>query len=116
MVMYDWFQVFHGEVGTFSGAGIPLCTFKYYGRLIPPSRERPCAASARFRVQGRGVQRPACVEQGRGGGGGWGGDKNVIHLASMPKTLVFTAFSPLCTTYCTRMWNKKICHKRPCLS
>ena len=27
-----------------------------------------------------------------------------------------TAFSPFCTTYCTRMWNNKICHKRPCLS
>ena len=48
-----------------------------------------------------------------GGLGGCGGDKNVIHTASMPKTLVCTAFSPLCTTYCTRMWNKKICHKRP---
>ena len=42
----------------------------------------------------------------------------------MPKTLVFTAFyaqntsvfSPLCTTYCKRMWNQKICRKRPCLS
>ena len=32
------------------------------------------------------------------GGGGTGGDKNVIHIASIPKTLVFTAFSPLCTT------------------
>ena len=57
-----------------------------------------------------------------GGGGGWGaggwggGDKNVIHTWSMPKTLVFTAFSPLCTTYCTRIWNKQIYHKRPCLS
>ena len=50
------------------------------------------------------------------GEGGVGGDKKVIHIASMPKTLVFTAFSLLCTTYCTRMWNKKICHKRPCLS
>ena len=49
-------------------------------------------------------------------GGGAGGDKNVIHIVSMPKTLVFAAFSPLCTTSCTRMWNKKICHKRPCLS
>ena len=49
-----------------------------------------------------------------GGGGGWGGgDKNVIHTACMPNTLVFTAFSPLCTTYCTRMWTKKICRKRP---
>ena len=35
-------------------------------------------------------------------------------LASMPKTLVFTAFSPLCTTYSARMWNKKSCHKHPC--
>ena len=54
---------------------------------------------------------------GGGGGGGWGGgvgggggggDKNVSHIACMPKTLVFTAFSPLCTTYCTRMWKKNI--------
>ena len=30
------------------------------------------------------------------GGRGWGGgDKNVIHIASMPKALVFTAFPPL---------------------
>ena len=36
-------------------------------------------------------------------------------IATMPKTLVFTAFSPRCTTYCTRMCNKKSCHKRPCL-
>ena len=48
------------------------------------------------------------------GGGGGRGDKNVIHIASMHKTLVFTAFSPLCTTHCARMWNKTRCHKRPC--
>ena len=36
-------------------------------------------------------------------------------IATMPKTLVFTAFSPRCTAYCARMWNKKNCHKRPCL-
>ena len=36
-----------------------------------------------------------------------------MHIACMPNTLVFTAFSPLCTTYCTRMWKKKTCHKRP---
>ena len=35
--------------------------------------------------------------------------------STMPKTLVFTVFLRLCTTYCTRMWNKKSCHKRPCL-
>ena len=37
-------------------------------------------------------------------------------LATMPKTLTFTAFSLLCTTYCARMWNKTRCHKRTCLS
>ena len=37
-----------------------------------------------------------------------------MHMASMHKTLVFTAFSPLCTTDCARMWNKTRCHKRPC--
>ena len=43
-----------------------------------------------------------------------GRDKNVIHIASMRKRLVFvTACSPLCTTYCTRMRYKKIYHKRP---
>ena len=54
------------------------------------------------------------VGWGRGGGRGWGrgggggrGDKNVVHIAPMPKTLVFTAFSLLCTTYCRRMLNKK---------
>ena len=33
--------------------------------------------------------------RGGGGGGGWGvggGDKNVIHIVSMPKALVLTAF------------------------
>ena len=34
-------------------------------------------------------------------GRGWG-DKNVIHIACVPKTLVFTAFPPFCTTYRTR--------------
>ena len=47
---------------------------------------------------------------------GWGGDKNIIHIASMPKTLVFTVFSSLCTTHCARMWNRTRCHKRPCVS
>ena len=36
-------------------------------------------------------------------------------VATMPKTLVFSTFSPRCTTYCARMWKKKSCHKRPCL-
>ena len=36
-------------------------------------------------------------------------------IATMPKTLVFSTFSPRCTTYCARMWKKKSCHKRPCL-
>ena len=36
------------------------------------------------------------------GWGGGGGDKNVIRLASMPKTRVFTVFSPLCTTRCAK--------------
>ena len=54
-----------------------------------------------------------------GGGGGWGGlggvggglggvrgrDKNMIHIASMPKKMVFTAFSPVCTAYRARLWN-----------
>ena len=34
--------------------------------------------------------------------GGWGEDKKVIHIASMFKTLVFTVFSPLCTTHCAK--------------
>ena len=46
---------------------------------------------------------------------GGGVDKNVIHNATMLKTLVFTAFSPLCTTY-SKMWNRKGCHKCPCPS
>ena len=50
------------------------------------------------------------------GAAGEGGDKNVIHIASMPTTLVLTALSPLCTTTCARMWKKTRCHKRPCLS
>ena len=33
---------------------------------------------------------------------GWGGDKNVIHMASMPRTLVFIVFWPLCTTHCAK--------------
>ena len=45
---------------------------------------------------------------------GGGGGKNVIHVASMYKTLVFAAFSLLCTTHCARMWNRTRCHKRPC--
>ena len=49
-----------------------------------------------------------------GGGGGKGGNKNVIRNASMHKTLAFAVFSPLCTTHCARMWNKTRCHKRPC--
>ena len=49
--------------------------------------------------------------EGGRGGGGRGGDKNVIHIAPMPKTLVAsTAFSSLCTTYCARMWSKTHCH------
>ena len=36
------------------------------------------------------------------GGEGWRGDKNVIHIASMPRTPAFTVFSPLCTTHCTK--------------
>ena len=36
-------------------------------------------------------------------------------FATMPKTLVFAVFLRLCTTYCTRMWIKGSCHKRPCL-
>ena len=43
-----------------------------------------------------------------------GGEMNVIHIASMPNTLVFTAFAPLRTTHCARMWNRTRCHKRPC--
>ena len=31
-----------------------------------------------------------------------GEEKNVFHIASTPKTLVFTAFSPLCTTHCAK--------------
>ena len=44
-----------------------------------------------------------------------GRDKNIIHIASMPKTLVFTAFSSVCTTYRARLWNKTRCHKHPCV-
>ena len=36
-------------------------------------------------------------------------------LATMPKALVFTAFLPLCTTYCAGMWSKTCCRKHPCL-
>ena len=36
------------------------------------------------------------------GWGGFGGDENVIHIASMPKTRVFTVFSSLCTTHCAK--------------
>ena len=36
-------------------------------------------------------------------------------IATMPKTLVCSAFSPRCTLYCARMWEKKTCRKRPCL-
>ena len=37
---------------------------------------------------------------GGGGGGGWGGgDHNVIHVATRPKSPVFRAFLPLCTTW-----------------
>ena len=42
-----------------------------------------------------------------GFGGGGGGEGGI-------RTLVFTAFSPLCTTHCARMWNKTRGHKRPC--
>ena len=41
-----------------------------------------------------------CSIEGERGGGG--GDKNVIHGASMPKAPVFTGFSPLCTTHCAK--------------
>ena len=37
----------------------------------------------------------------RGGGRGRA-DKHVIHIASMPKTLLFTVFSPVCTTHCAK--------------
>ena len=43
----------------------------------------------RLRGIGAGVE----ALGGRGLGGG--GDKNVIHIASMPEALVFTAFAPL---------------------
>ena len=57
----------------------------------------------------------SCSALGGGAwGGGGGGDKNIIHTASMHKTLAFAVFSPLCTTHCARMWNKTRCHKRPC--
>ena len=82
-----------------------------------------CKAASRdpSQVLGDGTSARPCVFAGfrvlEGGGGvGGGGDKNVIHIACMPKTLVLTAFSPLCTTYHTRIWNKNIYHKRPCLS
>ena len=57
--------------------------------------------------QGLWTQGGGGVGGGRGGGwAGWGwGDKNIIHIASMPKTLAFTAFSPVCTTYRARLWN-----------
>ena len=33
--------------------------------------------------------------------GWWGGcDKTVIHIVSVPKTLVLTVFSSVCTTHC----------------
>ena len=36
-------------------------------------------------------------------------------LATMPKTVVFAVFLRICTTYCTRMWNKESpCLWRPC--
>ena len=83
-----------------------------------------------------------CCSLGVGAGGGEG--KNVIRTAAMPKSqaftafrlfaqhaaqgcgasmpwatmpnaLVFTAFLPLCTTYCASMWSKTRCHKHPCL-
>ena len=37
-----------------------------------------------------------------GGEGRLAGDKIVIHIAPMPKTLVFPVFSPLCTTNCAK--------------
>ena len=42
-----------------------------------------------------------CCSAGDGGVGGRG-DKNVTHIASMPKTQVFTVFSPTCTTHCAK--------------
>ena len=36
---------------------------------------------------------------GVGGGGAGGGGKNVIRIVAMPKPLVFTTLSPLCTPY-----------------
>ena len=47
-------------------------------------------------------------------------EQDTLSLASMPlatmsKTLVFTAFSLLCTTYRAKMWSKTRCHKHPCL-
>ena len=39
---------------------------------------------------------------GRVGGWGGGGNKNVIHIASMSIALVFAVFSPLCTTHCAK--------------
>ena len=35
-------------------------------------------------------------------------------VATMHRTLVFTAFSLLCTTHCARIWNRTRCHQRPC--
>ena len=45
---------------------------------------------------------------GVGGLGEWGvgRDKNVIHIASMPKTLVFTVFRLFVQHTVQRMWNK----------
>ena len=49
------------------------------------------------------------------GGFGWGVN-NVIHIAPMPETLVFTVFCVFVQHTSQRMWNKTRCHKRPCLS
>ena len=37
-----------------------------------------------------------------------------MSFATMPEALVFAVLLRLCTIYCTRMWNKESCHKRPC--
>ena len=60
------------------------------------------------RVPARVVSGTFGTFSGWGGGGGGGGIRTSFILRPCAKDwCFFSACSPLCTTYCTRMWNKK---------
>ena len=85
--------------------------------LSPPVPSAPSAPASidTSAVARKGMSNSLQVSITRGGGGEMRIAFMLLPLATMPKTLEFTAFLLLFATYCARMWSKTRCHWHPCL-